>query len=385
MEGDRFEFKCPQCGQMVSADESLRGLVLLCPHCEKGIVVPKKKKLNLAPIPQANLTAETDANHQFQAIQRRMDESISEEQLMIKKDLDMSNARKSLYLDLLKVIGIFVVIGIAAFDIFSVRGKNKALSTALETQKSVLERKIQAVENEKKNLVSLYEQRLKESEQQISAVNEKLKEKENEMTDRIRDMEDRHRKKLDELQLSFREEILNIKEEQAHRRDKMLEDFNRQKSRRQVELQSLRSAAQANVGDGKTGQQELPKKSKADLKQQLRANLEEITNLRNVNPGCVLVEHTKQARILETKFRPSQYGKYCSKQQITYVRNLYHCTNCNRECSKDNGPCCSVSGKRSFYLWREKFLEAEEAARINARIDELLIENEDLKKAMSGN
>ena len=39
---EQFEFKCPQCGQMVRADESLRGLVFPCPHCEKGIVVPKK-------------------------------------------------------------------------------------------------------------------------------------------------------------------------------------------------------------------------------------------------------------------------------------------------------------------------------------------------------
>ena len=38
-----FEFTCPQCGQMVEADESFRGQVAQCPHCGKGIVVPRVK------------------------------------------------------------------------------------------------------------------------------------------------------------------------------------------------------------------------------------------------------------------------------------------------------------------------------------------------------
>ncbi len=36
-----MEFKCPQCGQMVEADESACGQVAACPHCGKGIVVPR--------------------------------------------------------------------------------------------------------------------------------------------------------------------------------------------------------------------------------------------------------------------------------------------------------------------------------------------------------
>ncbi len=38
-----IEFKCPQCGKPVSADESYRGKVIECPYCTKGIVVPKNK------------------------------------------------------------------------------------------------------------------------------------------------------------------------------------------------------------------------------------------------------------------------------------------------------------------------------------------------------
>lgn len=40
---ETFCFNCPQCKQQLEADEEMRGLVVLCPHCEKGIVVPKKK------------------------------------------------------------------------------------------------------------------------------------------------------------------------------------------------------------------------------------------------------------------------------------------------------------------------------------------------------
>ncbi len=36
-----FEFKCPQCGHVVEAEESVRGEVVECPYCGKGIVVPK--------------------------------------------------------------------------------------------------------------------------------------------------------------------------------------------------------------------------------------------------------------------------------------------------------------------------------------------------------
>ena len=37
-----IEFKCPQCGKPVTADDSYRGKVVECPHCERGIVVPKE-------------------------------------------------------------------------------------------------------------------------------------------------------------------------------------------------------------------------------------------------------------------------------------------------------------------------------------------------------
>ena len=36
-----FEFKCPQCGNSVEAEDSWRGQVAECPHCGKNIVIPR--------------------------------------------------------------------------------------------------------------------------------------------------------------------------------------------------------------------------------------------------------------------------------------------------------------------------------------------------------
>ena len=40
-----FQFKCPQCGQIIEGDDSFSGQVAPCPFCEKNIVIPKAKPL----------------------------------------------------------------------------------------------------------------------------------------------------------------------------------------------------------------------------------------------------------------------------------------------------------------------------------------------------
>ena len=44
-----IEFKCPQCGQMVECDEEFIGHVAQCPHCGKGIVVPRGTESSAIP------------------------------------------------------------------------------------------------------------------------------------------------------------------------------------------------------------------------------------------------------------------------------------------------------------------------------------------------
>ena len=85
---ETFCFNCPQCKQQLEADEEMRGLVVLCPHCEKGIVVPKKKTgsallkkpQELAPVGgQSRKAHGADAsNPNFASIQRRIEEQETE-------------------------------------------------------------------------------------------------------------------------------------------------------------------------------------------------------------------------------------------------------------------------------------------------------------------
>jgi len=235
-----------------------------------------------------------------------------------------------------------------------------------------------------------YEQALRNAEQLKLEVMTKAKEKETELVERIAKMEEAHR---DELEQKKKEaDMLRMSFEDKMR--KMEEDFNRQKDHMKAELRAVSESRalvekendqkspdeRANGCDDELQNQ--PKQSIAELRSQIKANQDEIKSLRKSNPGCILVDHTKQALILETRFRPSGLGKYCAKDQITYVRSLFRCTACNWEGSDLDGPCCDVSRKRSFNLWKKAVHDSRRTEQINARIDELLNENEILKKAM---
>ena len=75
-----FDFTCPQCGVLIEADESLRGLVLECPSCGKGIVVPPKPQLK--PVEQQDRQEDLNAV----AIRRRLAEQEAEEAAALAKE-----------------------------------------------------------------------------------------------------------------------------------------------------------------------------------------------------------------------------------------------------------------------------------------------------------
>ena len=298
----------------------------------------------------------------------------------------MNNTRQSSVLDLVKLIGLIVVIGLVVFDIFSVRRKNEVLLKSIETQKVEMERKLNAAIRKGAD----YEQALRNAERFTLDAKAKAKESESELTGRITTMEDAHRKELeaqrvqaDELRASLERKLQEIKEDFARQKERMQERLQEKREAHllaQKEAEAKRTEEKANDSSGEL--QDQPKQSVAELKQKIKANQDEIKSLRMKNPGYILVNSAKQARILETRFRPSSLGKYLAKDQVTYVRDLFHCTACNWDCSENEGPCCEVSRKRSFNLWRKAMHDAHETARINERIDELLKENETLKKAM---
>ena len=139
-------------------------------------------------------------------------------------------------------------------------------------------------------------------------------------------------------------------------------------------------------GMAKPKSEDLSNKSVEELMRQYKANMVEIKRLKETNPGCVLVLSHKQARFIESRFATKSQQRYCNKEQITYVRDLFRCTNCRKEFSvkskfAERGGCCEVSEKHSVKKWSKGIADAEETAKINARIDKLYKECAELKKA----
>lgn len=103
-----FEFKCPQCGQMVEADESFRGQVAQCPHCGKGIVVPRgKSKLGVSPVPPPH---QRDGK---MTIPRRFSNPMQEKPATTPPDAETASPKKKRGLLFKVIIILSIVIGAA--------------------------------------------------------------------------------------------------------------------------------------------------------------------------------------------------------------------------------------------------------------------------------
>ena len=121
-----FDFTCPQCGVTVEADDSYRGMVLECPSCGKGIVVPRT-----GGVPRPKLKHVTQQEKQEDlnaaAIRRRLAEQEAEAAAGRAKEHALAaRMRKQRMLSALVKTGVAVVlVGAAAFGI-SVWWRNRA-------------------------------------------------------------------------------------------------------------------------------------------------------------------------------------------------------------------------------------------------------------------
>ena len=216
---EQFEFKCPQCGKPVSADESLRGLAVPCPHCEKGIVVPQKAtKPILAPIPQRP-AAQTFANPNLQTVQRRTGEAFSEQKK--KEKTKMSNRIKPSAIDWLKVVGLIAVLVVVAIDIAVVRGRNKTLWNNIVLQKTEMEKQVKAMEIKLNEEVARTNRQIKESEKRIAEAKSKVKDAEAELREKEREMQLASQKKIDELKASYETRIREMRDDFSKRLNDM--------------------------------------------------------------------------------------------------------------------------------------------------------------------
>ena len=122
-----IEFKCPQCGQTVEADESDRGQVAACPHCGKGIVVPRGKP-RLAPVGNVGMGGRAERSipseqnpfkptpppREQVAIPKRFARPTQDEAVPPNAPRAKSLARKIIVI-LLVVIGLAVMAGVASY------------------------------------------------------------------------------------------------------------------------------------------------------------------------------------------------------------------------------------------------------------------------------
>lgn len=230
---ETFCFNCPQCKQQLEADEEMRGLVVLCPHCEKGIVVPKKKSGSaLLKKPQERVPVSEQSgkahgadlpNPNFESIQRRIEdqenESRKDDELMRK--IDAANRRQAAVSSLVWIL-VTLVIGGGAF--FWWRNWRSSKDAEAAAKKAAEELRVKAqeerfkVEQEKRKAES---DRRKEEWEKAQAERRKLREqkameqkKQQEERDRLRKerraAEDAAEKAQDEQRQKFRSLVKSL-------------------------------------------------------------------------------------------------------------------------------------------------------------------------------
>lgn len=305
----------------------------------------------------------------------------------------MSRMDKPSVNDWLKLGGLVLAISIAAFDVIFVRAKNKTLSENIEKQAAERNKAVEAAERKASEDIERSRRLVKDAEKRISESRRMSMEAQKESREKLNAQMVAHRKALDEQREVYEKRMREMQEE-FNRRMSKTNERNAQTIENLTEWynerQKARNSSESNLNDTAGRQKEdekddLTKMSRAEKAERLKANRDEIDRLIKGNPGCVLVPSDKQARILETRFATAAQRRYCHNGQITYVREHYRCTNCDRDrigLQSGDWACCEVSAKRSYSLWRDKRIAADESAKIKDRIDELRKENAELKKMM---
>lgn len=301
----------------------------------------------------------------------------------------MSRVDKPTIKDWLVVLGLVSVIVIVAVDIIVVRGRNKVLRDEIEKVSESAQIKVTYAEKKAAQQIARIEERIKFDEKKIADAKKQTIEVEDKYRERMKSVEESFQNKLKEQ----KEYCERQKESYERQIMDMRDDFNRRFRDYKEMMMSAGRAGDVSQRNSANGMQQggesvqdatTPVKiSRAERRQRYNRNLAEIKRLREAHPGCVIVPVQDQVRILETRFADSRQRRYCTKSQIIYVREQFHCTNCNLDFGIHNeSGCCEVSRKRSFSEWSTRYREAEKAAQISARIDELLEENASLKKAL---
>ena len=140
----------------------------------------------------------------------------------------MGSRQQQPALDLLKVIGLLVIIGVVAFDIFAVRSKNKMLWQSIEKQKTEFQVQKMELKSQIKELEELnaskemdYKRKMEEVSTQIKAAKSRFKDNQVEQTEEIMALKEAHKKAMDEQKAVYEKRIQDMQTDFNSRMDNM--------------------------------------------------------------------------------------------------------------------------------------------------------------------
>ena len=122
----------------------------------------------------------------------------------------MSYNQQPSALDFLKLIGLLVAIGVATFDIFAVRSKNKVLRQSIETQKTEFESKFKTLEEANTSKEKDHERKMEEMNKQIQDTKRRGKDKQEELAEEIATLKDAHQKAMEEQKAAYEKRIQDM-------------------------------------------------------------------------------------------------------------------------------------------------------------------------------
>ena len=196
-----IDFTCPQCGVTVEADDSYRGMVLECPSCGKGIVVPRGAS---APRPKLKHVTQQEKQEDLNAvaIRRRLAEQEAEEAASSAKErAHAAKIRKQRMVSAaVKSVIALVLLGAAAFGVSVWRRRTAEREEERQRQEAEAARARKEREAEwQKKREETQQRQLEEAAKREEAEKQRKEARERERAEQKRLREEREKERQDKI------------------------------------------------------------------------------------------------------------------------------------------------------------------------------------------
>ncbi len=217
-----FDFTCPQCGVTIEAEESYRGMVLECPSCGKGIVVPRVGGVPRPKLKHVAQQQEKQEDLNAVAIRRRLAEQEAEAAAeRVKEQAFAAKARKQRMLSaVVKSAIALVLVGATAFGVSAWRRHAAEQERVREEERqraeaeNARERKEREAEWQKKRAEAQ-----QEAEKRAEAEKKRKEERERERAEQKRLRDEREKERQDKIAAA--ESLKRERKERAEKFDRV--------------------------------------------------------------------------------------------------------------------------------------------------------------------